>query len=499
MLISSNSLFNNITDNNRSSNTTSTRIILTSSKELYEKDIDKDVNYDDERKGVDSILSIIKPFYETDEPYDIYNFKINNDGYIIGTLPLNVKIKENYIENSQIVKKNIIFINKNDYFSLPMSQSKENIKEYYVYFKDYINDLENNIFTNSYFVINLPDNENIKYLPIPSKNIVKKISNFYNEYEIKKTNIYYTNNMSFADILDSDREIVKIMDILSQEELGSITTSSFIVDNGNIDNSLIGYNTRKRTNEVSINSLYGSSILKELSEKYSIDNKISIMLLNKELECSYSFNYDVKQYMEINSFEKINIFINNKNNTYIILQKSDRLDYYIKEDIISYGYINIDSKQYFILKDNGLYIDITTINLQRKNLFGQIVPIIDNIKESVIIWILYNGEGGSLGFDTGDDETNPIEDPDIIVVNNGFEDVFITVNPNEYFNIRLAFPNSMRIIGIEGLTKQITYNYGNHTISGFVLTPIEHTIKFMTTEKILTINIKASQINKYGI
>ena len=161
--------------------------------------------------------------------------------------------------------------------------------------------------------------------------------------------------------------------------------------------------------------------------------------------------------------------------------------------------INVDGT------DNVVQLDaesaIMIIQIQREASYGNPFNIaIDESVSSVSVSVLIIWGGG-----TEIDPSNPGLDPNTpidpetptTVSYAGFEDVYITVNPNTHFKVKFKIVGEKEITSVEDLPSTVQYDAATQTFIGYVLSPIEYRIKFVVEGKEYSFILNANPIPMY--
>jgi hypothetical protein len=249
---------------------------------------------------------------------------------------------------------------------------------------------------------------------------------------------------------------------------------------------------------------YISSINKKDKNNFIITDKskTSITLLHKNLYKRYDnkYNSNYVEFVVHSKNKKIpKIFIDSNSHTYISIIPKNKLDP-IQYNEASYECIVYSIPRSKIITE-GIFIDLTSILVQKDDFEGSYKEkpnYLKNINSFVSIRVIYNE--GSLDVDPDEEipDSPPEEDDDVVIIGaNGFENVNLKINPNTYFELKLVLPEGININSVEGLTESLQYNYNTKTLYGYVLTPKNHLVQFITDEKILEVTINSHNTSRY--
>lgn len=155
--------------------------------------------------------------------------------------------------------------------------------------------------------------------------------------------------------------------------------------------------------------------------------------------------------------------------------------------------------------DNVVQLDtepaIMIIQIQREASYGNPFNIaLDASIASVTVSIIVIWGGG-----TEIDPNNPGLDPNTpidpetptTVSYAGFEDVYITVNPNTYFKVKFKIVGEKAITSVENLPSTVHYDAATQTFTGYVLTPMEYRMKFIIEGKEYSFILNANPAPMY--
>ena len=142
-----------------------------------------------------------------------------------------------------------------------------------------------------------------------------------------------------------------------------------------------------------------------------------------------------------------------------------------------------------------------TIQIQQETLYGNpFNVVVDASIASVTVSVIVIWGGG-----TEIDPNNPGLDPNIpidpetptTVSYAGFEDVYITVNPNTHFKVKFKVVGEKEITSVEDLPSTIQYDATTQTFTGYVLTPMEYRMKFIIEGKEYSFILNANPAPMY--
>lgn len=520
---------------------------IASSNITFNKSSKLDNKSTEKNKVKDLIYSISKDKGKIKNAYIIYN-ELNKENYPIINKSLYNKAKNHLLNNNLIEKDTVFYLNKDN--SLYKDRSLNNkvednyntmvelnsflkrtiyrliysrnidlnnevvkfIKEIddYLYITPYIKDIISYIrfnindkksnFTNTDNVI-LKTNDFIKFNKVNTKSI-----NMDDMYCFTTNAIIYGPEAegSLSNFTPNDKKILNNINEIDYTKDLTLNILEKIKNNSNIlfinrdtisnigklnnPNNRIIYEIKKQNKEALCNTDKG---FRENYIEFTLDNNDK---KDSKIVDVLEVVHKIKNYIETK-------FISRKKNKKSILFKNLELIKYLGLIMENESSTTLYSKGLPKVYNLGDFIDITSIIIHKLNHIGHLKELdmyLKKIMGYISILITYNGDGGSLRPDDPTEEPKP-DKPNIVIVNGGFNDISLIINPNTYFKIKLGLPDGVTISSVSNVPDGIIFDKYTNTMEGYYMSTKPHDINLIIGESATKITIKASDIVQYLI